>query len=228
MDLLATWRNLYKLRYCPVTLIQTAFSAGTVYVLIAMQASSGIRVAQKELRNSLHQETLVRQYLQEIGISWKCATNVSENLSTLMNEQVRPLLIVLDRKNASAGSHISDIGDDEEENDPSLSRSPSGKRSPTIKMKPRQRLSSLSNPCNNALTSSISSTQVSLSQADPSNSPTITISSTPDDLSTHAAPSVPIAIQSTSSKPSSLSSSWTLQPDPGSLPKFRASTSADN
>jgi hypothetical protein len=39
------------------------------------------------------------------------------------------------------------------------------------------------------LTSSISSTQVSPSQADPSNSPTITISSTPDASSSHAAPS---------------------------------------
>src|SRR5882757_8948467 len=98
MDLLTDWRTLYKLRYCPVTLIQTAFSAGTVYVLIAMQASSGIRVADdKELRNSLDQETLVQQYLQEIGISWKCAANVSENLKALMDEHVSPLLNILRR-----------------------------------------------------------------------------------------------------------------------------------
>ena len=30
MELLSTRRNLYKLRYCPVTPIQTAFSAGVL------------------------------------------------------------------------------------------------------------------------------------------------------------------------------------------------------
>ena len=37
MELLSTWRSesLYKLRYCPVTPIQTAFSAGTVPSYIA-------------------------------------------------------------------------------------------------------------------------------------------------------------------------------------------------
>ena len=92
MDNLATWRKLYTLRYCSITLIQTVFSAGTIYLLTAIQAGSGIRVAQKELRRSLDQEALVMQYLQEIGKSWQCATNIASILKNLMHEQLRPLL----------------------------------------------------------------------------------------------------------------------------------------
>lgn len=115
MELLSTWRNLYKLRYCPVTLIQTAFSAGTVYLLNAMQASSGTRIARKEVRHSLDQEALVRQYLQEIGMSWNCATHISITLRRLMDEQVRPHLDLMDRKNIPTTLQISpDAGDDEE------------------------------------------------------------------------------------------------------------------
>ena len=119
MELLSTWRNLYKLRYCPTTLIQTAFSAGTVYLLIAMQACSGSRIARKELRHSLGQETLVQQYLQEIGVSWNCATHISITLRRLMDEQVRPHLYLMERKNISTTTdlHISaDVGDEEEKN----------------------------------------------------------------------------------------------------------------
>ena len=118
MELLATWRTLYKLRYCPITLIQTAFTAGTVYLLIAMQARSGSRIARKELRHSLDQETLVQQYLQEIGVSWNCATHISATLRRLMDEQVRPHLDVMDRNKIPIipGSHTSADIDEEEEN----------------------------------------------------------------------------------------------------------------
>ena len=141
MDLLSTWRSLYQLRNCPITLIQTAFSAGTVYLLTAMQASSGTRITREELRHSLDQETLVRQYLQEIGLSWNCATNISGTLRSLMNEQVRPLLDqLLDRMSipTTAGLLISaDVGDDEKENDSSHSRSSSRKRSSITKLTPQ-------------------------------------------------------------------------------------------
>jgi hypothetical protein len=75
-----------------------------------MQAVSGTRIVRKELRHSLDQETLVQQYLQEIGSSWNCATIISDNLRNLMNEQVRPHLKIMDRKNipTTPGLHISD------------------------------------------------------------------------------------------------------------------------
>jgi len=152
MDNLATWRSLYSLRYCPITLIQTVFSAGTVYLLTAMQASSGVRTAQKELRHSMDQQKLVLQYLQEIGKSWQCATNIADILRNLMHEQLRPLL---DRKTIvirnGGGLHVPDTGNDEEDETSSqLSRSSSRSRpghvrerssSSTSKMKRAQRAS---------------------------------------------------------------------------------------
>ena len=233
MELLATWRTLYTLRYCPVTLVQTAFSAGTVYLLIAMQASSGTRIARKELRHSLDQETLVQQYLQDIGLSWNCATSISVTLRSLMNEQVRPLLELLDRKSIpTAGLHVAaDIGDDEGENDSSLFRSISRRRSFRTKLKSQisqphtmpsgSGQSSLSTPPNHILTFP---TQVPPS-AELSISPTFTISLAHDTSSTHA-PSAPIAIpsqplrSSSSSNPSSFTDSWALPTSPGSSPDF--------
>jgi hypothetical protein len=92
MENLATWRTLYSLRYCPITLIQTVFSAGTVYLLTATQASSGIRVAWKEMDHATKQLDRIMEYLQEIGASWQCATNIAGILKGLMQDQPRLLL----------------------------------------------------------------------------------------------------------------------------------------
>ncbi|PPQ63888.1 hypothetical protein CVT24_010355 [Panaeolus cyanescens] len=97
MELLSTWRSLYSLRYCPITLIQTVFSAGTVYVLSAMQASSGVRIAKKELHQALQQQKLVEQYLFEIGKSWQCATNIAGIFQNLLKEQMP----IIERKAAN-------------------------------------------------------------------------------------------------------------------------------
>jgi len=230
MELLYTWRTLYTLRYCPVTLVQTAFSAGTVYLLIAMQASSGARTADKELRHSLGQELLLQQYLQEVGLSWNCATNVSQSLRDLRKEHVRPHLDDLDRKNISngpAGLHIHpDIRDDEEEEESGVSRSSSRRRSPTTRRKPRQvskprsgsDQSSLSAPPNHISASLTSSTQLPSALPNPLNSPATTISST---SSTLPAPSVSSTTLSESSIPSNSSSfpdSWGSQSSSGSIP----------
>ena len=210
MKLLSTWRTLYKLRYCPVTLIQTAFSAGTVYLLTAMQPNSGTRISLEELRQLLDQETLVQQYLQEIGLSWNCATNDSDFLRKLMNEQVGPLLEFLDRTSipkAIGDSYISaDIdADDEEERGLSLPCL-SLPDWPDVagfeilfrnarQLNPHRTISSLSTPPKYTLTSS---TQVPPSRANA--------------LSTHAVRSGPIAIRSEQfmSDPASFASPWSL------------------
>ncbi|KAJ3517066.1 hypothetical protein NLJ89_g732 [Agrocybe chaxingu] len=177
MELLATWRNLYTLRYCPITLIQTVFSAGTVYVLSAMHATSGVRVAQKELQHSMSQQNVVMQYLQEIGKSWQCATNIAGILNNLMHEQLKPML---ERTKAIQGTlQVPDMdGNDEdsEEPRPSLSRSSSltksmnRNRSTFPKVNKQRCLSSHSRSQSLSNASSITSgTQVSTS-------PTITIS----------------------------------------------------
>jgi hypothetical protein len=185
-----------------------------------MQASSGTRIARKELRHSLDQEALVRQYLQEIGFSWNCATNISVTLRNLMEEQVRPLLDLLNRKSipTTAGLHISaEVGDDEEENDLRHSRSSSRKRSSITNLTPQ-----ISQPH----TISSGSGQSSLStfpnhiltfptQVPPPAKPSVSITS-----STHASPSAPIATPTSSFNLSSFTDSWAPQPSPGSSPNF--------
>ena len=57
-----------------------------------MRASSGVRVAQKELAHATTQQDLVMQYLDEIGKSWQCATNIAGILKGLMQDQLAPVL----------------------------------------------------------------------------------------------------------------------------------------
>ncbi|KAF9026866.1 hypothetical protein BDZ89DRAFT_832235 [Hymenopellis radicata] len=91
MELVATWRSLYTLRYCPVTMMQTIFSAGTVFLLLANKASSGLRVAKKDLETFSAQAKLCIQYLNEIGKSWNSSTNIAEILTKLSRKQLEPL-----------------------------------------------------------------------------------------------------------------------------------------
>lgn len=92
MELLETWHSLYGLRYCPITLIQIAFSAGTVYILTAMQACCGVHVAREELRRSLDQQKLVMQHLHEMGRSWSGASEIAEILLNLTQDKLLPIL----------------------------------------------------------------------------------------------------------------------------------------
>jgi len=235
MENLATWRKLYTLRYCPITLIQAVFSAGTIYLLTAVHAGSGIRVAQKELCRSLEQVALVMQYLKEIGKSWQCATNIAGILKNLMHEQLDPLL---ERKMIPMSSSFNGalqvpvfIANDDEDAGTTLSRSSS---------KGHVRRHSSSSKINKYRRQSHSRNQ-SAGPPPISTSPTIMISpvqdltSTPYAHSSSPARSVtaPIAIQSRSqsattfsSSPSSLglSDPWLVQPNgtpsPNSSPVF--------
>lgn len=92
MELLATWQKSYGLRYCPITLIQIGFSAGTVHLLIAIQACSGVRIAQKELRYALDQQKVLLQHLTEIGHSWLGAIKIAGILTRLMQDRLMPIL----------------------------------------------------------------------------------------------------------------------------------------
>ncbi|PPQ92012.1 hypothetical protein CVT25_004869 [Psilocybe cyanescens] len=240
MELLATWRSLYSLRYCPITLIQTVFSAGTIYLLTAMQAGSGVRIAQKELRHSLDQQKLVMQYLHEIGRSWQCATNIAGILKALMHDQLKPLL---ERKtmsitsSAGGGLQIPEYTGDEDTDDTrsTISRSSSKghtrRHSSISKNKPPRRLNHIRNQ-------SASQASLSDSTSPPSASPTITISPVHQTSNPSATVSSPITIRTPpkpsmspfSSSPSSvpLPHSWGLRPgsqhngspSPGSSPVF--------
>ncbi len=71
--ILQAWRTLYTLRYVPVTLLQAVFSAGTVFLLMG--------------GTSLVEVELCIQYLNEIGKSWRCATNIGAILQQLLEDQ---------------------------------------------------------------------------------------------------------------------------------------------
>jgi len=83
---------LYGLRFSPITVIQIPFSASTVFVLSAIQACSGVRIAQKELWSSLNQQATVLNYLQIIGRSWPGAVKIATILKDLMHDRLKPLL----------------------------------------------------------------------------------------------------------------------------------------
>jgi hypothetical protein len=94
MDLLATWRNLYTLRYIPIRFTHIVFSAGTIFLLSALQAASGVPFAQVSLEKSLSQAELCVQYLLEVGRSYQCAKSVAGILASLLQEQLKPKLAI--------------------------------------------------------------------------------------------------------------------------------------
>lgn len=84
MELLTTWRTSFTLRLVPVTFVQVLFSAGTVFLLSAVQASAGLRLATQALNHSRSQAELCIKYLSEIGQSWNCAINIGSILGNLL------------------------------------------------------------------------------------------------------------------------------------------------
>jgi hypothetical protein len=101
MDLLGVWRKLYTLRFVPVTLVHVVSSAGTIFLLSAIQATSGVRFAQVSLQNSLSQAELCIRYLHEVGRSYPCARNVAGILFTLLQEQLQPKLATRSRDSST-------------------------------------------------------------------------------------------------------------------------------
>ncbi|KZT28805.1 hypothetical protein NEOLEDRAFT_1239318 [Neolentinus lepideus HHB14362 ss-1] len=90
--ILETWTSLYSLRYAPITLIQVAYSAGTVYILSSVQAMSRPRLAEVALSNSVSKAEMCIQYLREAGKSWECGNQVADILQGLLQKQLRARL----------------------------------------------------------------------------------------------------------------------------------------
>ncbi|TFK48724.1 hypothetical protein OE88DRAFT_1663816 [Heliocybe sulcata] len=92
MKILETWSSLYSLRYAPITVIQVAYSAGTVYILSSVQAMSRPRLAEVALSNSVNKAEMCIQYLRECGKSWECGNQVADILQGLLQKQLRARL----------------------------------------------------------------------------------------------------------------------------------------
>ncbi|KAI0304328.1 hypothetical protein B0F90DRAFT_1704613 [Multifurca ochricompacta] len=89
MELAGLWRRHFTLRYVPITLIQVVSAAATIFVVAAVQAVSGPRVAYGALELSEKNAETAIQYLREVGESFACATSIADILQNLLQEQVQ-------------------------------------------------------------------------------------------------------------------------------------------
>ncbi|KAJ7636825.1 hypothetical protein FB45DRAFT_1056102 [Roridomyces roridus] len=93
LDLVSTWSSLYTLRYTPPTLVQPVFDAGTIFLLLSLQAATRpARVAMDALQKAIERaETCVR-LLREMGGTWASARQAGDALCGLMTEGVGPIV----------------------------------------------------------------------------------------------------------------------------------------
>jgi hypothetical protein len=91
----------------PLTLIQTVFSAGTVFLLRALHATASPRIAHGGLKTALMQvETCIR-YLRIVGQTWRAGTRTADVLQTVLNDRLMP---VIARRLAQKGEQIPAVG----------------------------------------------------------------------------------------------------------------------
>ncbi|PSR76091.1 hypothetical protein PHLCEN_2v8679 [Hermanssonia centrifuga] len=94
IQLLRIWHNNYNLRYVSTTHVQFVFSAGTVFVLSAIQAISGPRLGRVTLATSLSQTEKCIEFLSIIGGSWETAVCAKEILLNFFDETLKPRLLL--------------------------------------------------------------------------------------------------------------------------------------
>ncbi|KAJ6590939.1 fungal-specific transcription factor domain-containing protein [Mycena vulgaris] len=92
LELLETWSSLYTLRYAPVTLLQVIFSAGTIFLLLALQATASHRVAHGSLKTALTQVEQCVRHLHEMGQAWQCAARTGDILAALLQDKLKPVI----------------------------------------------------------------------------------------------------------------------------------------
>jgi len=89
MELAGIWRKHFSLRYVPITMIQVVSAAATIFVVAAVQAVSGPRIAHSALEAAEKSAGLAIEYLREVGESFASALNVANILQNLLQEQVQ-------------------------------------------------------------------------------------------------------------------------------------------
>ncbi|KAJ7672552.1 fungal-specific transcription factor domain-containing protein [Mycena polygramma] len=103
LELIETWSSLYTLRLGPVTLLQTIFSAGTVFLLRALQATASPRIAHSALRTALVQVEVCVGHLRSVGETWRAAARTADILQMVQVERLRP---VIARRLAQRGEQL--------------------------------------------------------------------------------------------------------------------------
>lgn len=87
LTILAQFRRCPGLRYCPITLSQVAFSAGTVHLLSATHCATK---TSKKFKNSIDAVQQCITALKEMGESKRCSAVSSATLSRLLDEYYTP------------------------------------------------------------------------------------------------------------------------------------------
>ncbi|KAJ7178066.1 hypothetical protein C8R46DRAFT_669176 [Mycena filopes] len=92
LELLETWSSLYTLRFSPITLLQIIFSAGTVFLLRALHATTNQRIAHAALKTALAQAEQCVRYLHEMGQAWHGAAVTGDTLQAVLHQKLLPVI----------------------------------------------------------------------------------------------------------------------------------------
>ncbi|KAK7042501.1 Zn(2)-C6 fungal-type domain-containing protein [Favolaschia claudopus] len=92
LDLVQTWSSLYNLRHSSLTLQQVIFSAGTIFLLRALQASAGPSISHDVLDRALAQTEMCIEYMHEMGQTWESAIRTANLLHWILNDKLRPVV----------------------------------------------------------------------------------------------------------------------------------------
>ncbi|KAF8208173.1 fungal-specific transcription factor domain-containing protein [Mycena galopus ATCC 62051] len=103
LELVEIWRSLYTLRLAPVTMVQVAFNAGTIFLLRALQATASPRIAHGALNTALAQLETCEQCLQELAFTWASGARTRDTLQAILNDRLKP---VIARRLAHKGEQI--------------------------------------------------------------------------------------------------------------------------
>jgi len=94
---------VYTLRLAATTLQGVVFNAGTVFLLRALQATAGPRIAHGVLQAALAQAETCIRYLREMGRTWASSKRTGDMLQAILNDRLRPAIV---RRLAHRGEQI--------------------------------------------------------------------------------------------------------------------------
>ncbi|KAF7360501.1 Zn(2)-C6 fungal-type domain-containing protein [Mycena venus] len=103
LELIETWSSLYTLRLAALTMQGVVFSAGTVFLLCALQATASLRIERGKLQAMLAQVQTCIRYLHEMGSTWQSAMRTGNMLQAILNDRLRPVIV---RRLAHSGVQI--------------------------------------------------------------------------------------------------------------------------
>lgn len=108
MEFAESWRARFSVRYVPITFIQVVSAAGTVFVLDALQATSGPRLATQRLKDAMDKTKKAIGYMAEVGETFASAAGMAQILRGLLDHQVQGRLV---RRGAAETARLTANGD---------------------------------------------------------------------------------------------------------------------